>query len=80
MSCILQQDDIIRMANLSTTKIRHSFVLGLHAGDFPLKRITSFIISIRKRINNNNKFTNKPEQKGTMNGLSYQRARNVIAI
>lgn len=49
MSCILQHDDIIRMANLSTTKIRHSFALGLHAGVFPLKRITSFIISTQKQ-------------------------------
>lgn len=52
ISCILQQADIMRIANLSTTKIRHSFAFGFNAGDFPLKRITSFIISAK---NNQNK-------------------------
>lgn len=42
MSCILQQADTIRMANLSTTNMRHS---TLPAPGLPLKRITSFIIS-----------------------------------
>lgn len=46
ISCILQQADIMRIANLSTTKIRHSLVFGFNAGVFPLKRITSFIISV----------------------------------
>lgn len=46
MSCILQQADTIRMANLSTTNMRHS---TLPAPGLPLKRITSFMISARKK-------------------------------
>lgn len=48
MSCILQHADIIRIANLSTTNVRHSLDPG--AGDFPLERITSFIISVMHQI------------------------------
>lgn len=52
ISCILQQADIMRIANLSTTKIRHSLVFGFNAGVFPLKRITSFIISVTHQKKN----------------------------
>lgn len=79
MSCILQHDDIIRIANLSTTRMRHSFALGLHAGDFPLKRITSFIISIQ--IRHEKWHQNKIRVR--KNGIEWvfnQRVRSVIAI
>lgn len=57
MSCILQQAETIRMANLSTTRTRHSTFCLLAAAaapaffellGAPLNRITSFMISARK--------------------------------
>lgn len=44
IACILQQAETIRIANLSTTNIRHSTLPGF-GGDLPLKQITSFMIS-----------------------------------
>lgn len=50
MACILQQADTIRIASLSTTKMRHSKLPDFDVFLADFKRITSFIISEKKNI------------------------------
>lgn len=52
MACILQQADTIRIASLSTTKMRHSKLPAFDVFFGPLKRITSFIISVKNQNKN----------------------------